>query len=414
MKGWWYSDLVRGARLARCPVWIWGTAGFGYLVLEFVCRHFELPAGAIYSIQPLEDPFRKMQAAAIDIAAAIFGFYRALAFHPYARPAYRKWLTTTCWQNGRPLPLGPVTLTVGDLLTVLVGMLFVWRADPRSWTLAVPCLFAASYLLAMMVLLLGEGPRGLGYLVLAGLGGMLMAATRLEIALTIAVVTYVVAWFGTRRSVARLPTYEPRPAERLTSPTLSPAVQIEIRPAAAGWPFGLLCPQPSTAGVSQFDAICISLVTGWMLLCLVEFATSPFDSAALPADLRSKYLSIGVPLGAFACLIRLFVYLGSYRPPISLAGRMATGRWIIQSYDRAFVAPLAGLLIVGAALPRFVGVNITDQPSLFEMPILVTVILLVVLLSGPKFRDWALTCECRIQTRRPQQQNTQTTLYVPP
>ena len=105
--------------------------------------------------------------------------------------------------------------------------------------------------------------------------------------------------------------------------------------------------------------------------------------------------------------------MGGYRPPISLLGRIATGRWIIPSYDRALVAPLAGLLIVGAALPRLISVS--AQPSAFEMPILVTTVLLVVLLSGPTFRDWALTSECRIVARRPQpQQNNAANPFVSP
>jgi len=409
MKRWWYSDLVRGARLARCPAWIWGTAGLGYLFLELFCRHLELPAQLV----PIEDPFRNIQAKLIDTAAVFFGFYRALAFHPYARVSYRKWLTTTCWQSGRALPLGPMTMTIGDLITLAVGMLLVRRADPTAWILAVPSLFAAAYLAATGFMLLLEGPRGFGYAVLVGLGGMLMAANRLEFALAFAAFTYIVAWFGTRRSLGRLPMYEPRAMEMLTSPTASAAERIAVRPLYAGWPFGLLYLQPSTIELPRFDAVCISLVVGWVLFCAVVLATTFFDSGTLPEDVRSNFLFVGPPVCAAVCLIRLSVYVGGYRPPISLLGRIATGRWIIPSYDRALVAPLAGLLIVGAALPRLISVS--AQPSAFEMPILVTTVLLVVLLSGPTFRDWALTSECRIVARRPQpQQNNAANPFVSP
>ena len=411
MKRWWYSDLVRGTRLARCPALIWGIAAAAYLGLEFACRHFESPRGAFESLAPTNDPLRNMQTKAIDITAAVFGFYRAFALHPYARASYLKWLKTTCWQSGRALPLGPVTLTIGDVITLAVGMLLVWRADPHAWTLAVPSLFAATYLAGTACMLLFDGPRGFGYTVLVGLGGMLMVANRLEFALPIGVVTYVVAWLGTRRSLARLPMHEPRVTEKLASPTTSGVDRIEVRPLNAGWPFGPLCPQPSTMGVPRFDAVCISLVVGWVFLCAVTLIKGLFASGTVTEDAPWQFVALG-PC-TLACLIRMVSYLGAYRPPISLLGRIATGRWIIPGYDRALVAPLAGLLIVGATLLR--SVSLSAQPSAYELPVLVTVVFLVLLLSGPTFRDWALTCECRIVARRPpQQQNHAATLSVSP
>jgi hypothetical protein len=413
MKRWWHSNLVRSVRLARCPAIIWFGLGSVYLFLEWVCRHFEAPPGAIGIVEPSSNPLREIQAKAVDVAAAAFGLYRALAFHPYARVAYRKWLTSTCWHSGRPLPLGPVALTIGDLLTLALGMLLVWSADPRAWTLAVPCIFAAGYLLATAGMLLLEGPRAFGYAVLCGLGGMLMFASRLEFALPIAAATYAVAWSGTRRSLARLPMYEPRALEKVASPTASAVDRIELRPLSAGWPFGPLCPKASTSGLPRFDAICISLVIGWVLFCAATLSAHLSAAGIVTGDDRPLFLTFAPIVCLIACFIRMTIYMGGYRPPIGLAGRIATGRWIIPSYDRALVAPLLGLLIVAATSAR--NLSPEAQTSIVELPLEVTAVFLVVLLSGPNFRDWALTSECRIMARRPQpQQNNAASLTVSP
>ena len=61
-----------------------------------------------------------------------------------------------------------------------------------------------------------------------------------------------------------------------------------------------------------------------------------------------------------ALVVRLLIYTGPFRPPISLRGRIATGRWVIPGYDYVLLAPLCTLLtaLVGLVLAISAGLGI--------------------------------------------------------
>ena len=48
----------------------------------------------------------------------LLGAYRAIAFHPYFRPGYLRWLKGTPWTVSKPLPLGPLELVPEDGLAL--------------------------------------------------------------------------------------------------------------------------------------------------------------------------------------------------------------------------------------------------------------------------------------------------------
>ncbi|MEQ8835261.1 MAG: hypothetical protein RID07_00485 [Lacipirellulaceae bacterium] len=48
------------------------------------------------------------------------GAYRAMFFNPACRADYREWLVSTPWTPDKPLPLGPVRLTVVDWACVIL------------------------------------------------------------------------------------------------------------------------------------------------------------------------------------------------------------------------------------------------------------------------------------------------------
>jgi hypothetical protein len=100
-----------------------------------------------------------------------------------------------------------------------------------------------------------------------------------------------------------------------------------------------------------------------------------------------------------ACGLRMLVFWINHRPPISVLGRLATFRWVIPSYDRAFAAPLAGMLVLWG----FADLVLLRRgpPSLAGVSLLLTAALLVAFLPGPSLRTWALTSECRIVAQKP-------------
>jgi hypothetical protein len=58
------------------------------------------------------------------LCAGSYGLGRVAATHPIFNTPYRRWLMTTPWRRGLPLPLGEVSLTTGDAvwLGVLVAV----------------------------------------------------------------------------------------------------------------------------------------------------------------------------------------------------------------------------------------------------------------------------------------------------
>jgi hypothetical protein len=98
------------------------------------------------------------------------------------------------------------------------------------------------------------------------------------------------------------------------------------------------------------------------------------------------------------CGIRLSIYCGSCRPPISLAGRLATRRFVIPGYDQIFVAPLL-VLLIGIAGPLILwhceaNDSLTAGITMFAM-------VAVTLGMGPTLGLWQLTGEHRITVRSP-------------
>jgi hypothetical protein len=402
MKRWWYSEIVRGSRLALPPARASMTFGLLYLAAEYGNWVMTRSQQDLTLFPRPNNIFQFVQPKLVTIAAMVYGVFRVAAFHPYVRRSYRNWLMTTCWRGGMPLPLGPATLTLADALVLALGMGLVWHANVDTDPLAVPFSFAATYLIAIAFTLIAEGPRRYGYAVVLGLGGVLMFGGQLAIACMLALVTYIVAWFGIRRSLARLPNFEPGIVEKASSQKASAVDRAQIRQTNVGWPFGYLCPRRSLVELPRFDAVCVAVLAGWVYFALMNFAAESFDHVKVTDLDPSMFLLLAWASCGFACLMRMIVYSSTYRPPISFLGRLATGRWIIPSYDRAFLAPVVGLVVLGSLLPRFIGNNV--HPAPLELPVMVTAVLLIALVPGPSFQTWSLTCESRISAKKPQPQ----------
>jgi hypothetical protein len=104
----------------------------------------------------------------------------------------------------------------------------------------------------------------------------------------------------------------------------------------------------------------------------------------------------GILLAAIvAALIRIFVYIIAAKPPVSIFGRMATGRLILPRYDHVFLAPIA---TVAAALAMVqIGVRIPMLASLW-VGLTVAIVVATLLCLGPTISSWRLTSQSRLTT----------------
>ena len=87
-------------------------------------------------------------------------------------------------------------------------------------------------------------------------------------------------------------------------------------------------------------------------------------------------------------MIRVIRYCGNYWPPISILGRLTTGRLLLPRYDRVFVAPLLAFVVLFTGLSYSLENRTTGT---WDMPLVLTVCLWLNLCLGPKLLDWRLT-----------------------
>ena len=161
-----------------------------------------------------------------------------------------------------------------------------------------------------------------------------------------------------------------------------------------GWPYDrLLARRPDRAEVSSAAALDAVLIS--MLVRLVE---------SLPRVARSRILKdrwVGLP--ASSCvpraslpLLRLAaVHLMSYRPPISSVGRIRTGQ---MDHPRLRSTACVGPLLAFLAGPLRARCSASRPGSRGEicLPIAISAVILVCLITPPGLREWRLTGQHRI------------------
>ena len=111
--------------------------------------------------------------------------------------------------------------------------------------------------------------------------------------------------------------------------------------------------------------------------------------------LENEFLPYGfiVIITVSCSIFRVLIYIGGYLPPISLFGRLFTGRLIIPDYDKVFWAPLC-TLFTGIFLP--VILNRIGVPRYLCIEITIFAVLSLTLMLPPKLETWKLTGSHRI------------------
>jgi hypothetical protein len=90
------------------------------------------------------------------------------------------------------------------------------------------------------------------------------------------------------------------------------------------------------------------------------------------------------------------IYTIGYAPPISLLGRLATGRLVIPGYDVVFAAPLAVAMVAWLLPEAAVGIAV---PSLIAIPVTAAIAVWLSLALPPRRAVWHYTGQHRIAYR---------------
>jgi hypothetical protein len=323
---------------------------------------------------------------ALGCGPVVYAIWRVMAFHPVFYPPYRRWLAATPWTSRRPLPMGPIHLVPQDVILIGAFVLLGWLCE--GWALFVPQCFLAVYLsiLALSLFLTGAWPWG--YTVAFGLSVVVCLWRDIQACFIAEAVSYAAGYLGVRQSLARFPWDTTGPRDFIVrSPTTG---NIEIGSSPLGWPFGRLAPkfdgfQPH---VPLHHALLVSLLVGSWAFAIVSYASDREDV------LRHVLTSVLIPFALLTSLIRVCVYCDGYLPPISLLGRLATGRWIIPGYDQVFLPAI----VVGAVSCVLVAIwtFLLELNPFLYFAVTVAVVLFITLGMGPSLKTWRLTGNHRI------------------
>ena len=301
-------------------------------------------------------------------------------FHPAWRAGYCRWLQSTPWAHPAPLPLGPVHLIWQDAIVILPVVGLILRNPERPWAMALT-VFIISYLVALGVAMMMTRQTRIGWALLF-VPGLAFRFEQPTYILVACLPFYVLGCVGLRRSLRTFP-WDIDKYWRSGQPGL-PAQNDPNKPKL-GWPYLRLQPFELKRVIDPETGIALGLLTAWYLSAFGQYPNDP--ESQLSCWQFSTMIAAGAGIG------RLGVYVAGHHPPISLLGRLFTGRLIIPGYDRVLLAPAASLL-AGLLLPRIL--TASGVPWSVTYPLGAGVALALALNLPPTLATWRLTGSHRL------------------
>jgi len=348
---------------------------FGHLLVESIYLF------TLWRFLPDERVFRNLRLGYLGFVAGAYGISRVALFHPMLNDQYRKWLQSVPWTPAKTLPAGPITLLPQDL--VVVGVLTGLTREASGLAAGVPLCFLITYLGMLAATARICGDWIMGYLLAAGLVAIGLSDTPSAGFLTAAAFCPV-GLISVQRSLNRFPW-------DFDWNTLKKLNNTPETTESHGWPHDCLAPVPPRPWLPYPDGFCLSFLIAWAAFVIMWNG--------------GFFLVMVSSIGAvwLAALSRLYWYVRFHRPPITVFGRLWTGRWIIPGYDVIFVAPL---LAGGITMASQIAAAILHGPGFWigwdRWPAYALSIagllagLLLLTIGGPGLERWRLTGEHRI------------------
>lgn len=365
----------RWLRIVLPPAWAVALFALFYLVLDALWIGTSAQFGDVPELW-------RMRIGAVAGAGTCYALYRVVAFHPLFRHDYRNWLALTPWCARQPLPLGPVHLTAQDAVVLSLLLASLHTLDGRALNVLVA--FGFAYHLAVAGTLWPTGLRWRCYGILFGLGAAVCVIQHPVAAVAILFGLYPFSRAAIHRSLERFPWDLPPWWSRVG---LKPQGMRELRQfrlGELGWPYEYLQATPSGLKIELADGIALSALAGWWCFGV---------TTNMPGDKQPGLLILSIPMVSFGALVRWALYCGNHWPPLSLWGRVRTGRWIIPRYDRVLVAPLLAVAVNGLGTAAALAWRLNAPTA---MAIVTAVPVGILLCAGPALAAWQLTGGHRI------------------
>jgi hypothetical protein len=369
-------------RMLARALWVapplWAMSGFVlfYILCESPVWYVQWRFGRV-------DLPRRFGPTLLASGGFLLGAYRAIAFHPYFRPGYLRWLKTTPWTVNRPLPLGPLELVPED--SVALGALVLFGTTlPDFTSLYIINLFLFGHVLALILTFWKTGASAHGYCALLFLGFVPQMWARQWALFAILAGVYFVVHEGLWRTLHNFPW---RGESFWREVGLVNVPESAALDPSCGWSFDRFHRDIRLAkGINRADALLCCMLGSWWL----------FSACSLIVDRRDRVTAI-VMISVVAFVLapfgRLLRYLPGYRAPISFLGRIWTFRWVIPGYDQVFIGPICSL--AGGWLVLFF-MTYQSVPIDVGFPIAGGAAVFIALICPPRLRRWRLIGEHRM------------------
>jgi hypothetical protein len=319
-----------------------------------------------------------LTATYLYVVATIYAIFRAVYFNPVENSTYGRWLIDSPWRYPDRLPLGPLHLVWQDV--VLVGLFVILFPRSDYDVLRLTTSFLLAYSLCITATLGRVGIYWPVYMNVALFGVFLLAVFDSTFLLLVTLAMYCAAFIGQRQMLSAFP-FSPEVRERLRLGS-----QRQETNVPAGWPVPPNLRERYSWRISQWNAAGVSSAVAWLSYCALHHFRHQSDMVE-PAIGLYLYLAIGFIGG------RLWVYLWGYLPPISLLGRLFTGRLVQPRFDYVYVAPLAAT-VAAIAIPWLA--KHLEVPFGCAYPIASGVVVWLCLALPPRREDWIYTGGHRI------------------
>lgn len=338
------------------------------------------PSGQLQDLADLiSDGVNNIQGIVVFLAALTYGGWRAVANHPAFRPAYNQWLQLTPWRFGMTLPLGPITLVPADVIVfgvLSLGLIYHFPIETPA-TIFLAIMFVYLPLIALGLHFTDQ--RGACYAILASLAVYPQLYDQYVLLCVCVGLIYIAAHLLVRESLRRYPWDMHRLLERRRQ--MRRLFVNNTRPDDnLGWPYEMISLNDPKPMISYFDGICVSLLAGWAVYNVSYRITSD------PLVEIEGMILLALLIGMLS-LFRLVVYCNGHHAPISLFGRLTTGRLIIPKFDIVLVAPAVTCLVGWTILTMGTAMQ---WPASIVLSLMTAAVLSLVINLGPWRSRWRL------------------------
>jgi hypothetical protein len=357
----WFTALV--------PAWILGVALIPYAIIESIVLSMMWTEATVEELYTQ----REIRSTYVIVLIAGYALYRATYFNPFYNQRYRSWLGCTPWRWGIPLPLGPLRLVLQDFVVIAIAVVMC-HGMPDSFLLALPVLFLCAYLFPFVGNFSFVQMPISAVIVSFGLGTVVWLLSQSQLAaLGISLVLY---GFVYARMDANFRLFPWGHLNIWQTPVFSRYL------AKLGWPNDVLAPSTS-ALPPLWTSIAWPLLMGWWAFALLS------NSSEEARNILGGVVILGLLTIPVIETVHLLIW---HKPPINLAGRLLTFRWIIPRYDVVFLP-----VVMTVVCYSYLWVSLREVVSpVIATPLMISIVLLLLSLFYRRRERWRLTSSARL------------------